>query len=185
MATVYDSIEPPFQRFIEKQHVFFTGTAARDGRVNVSPKGMDSLRVLSPNRIIWRNLTGSGNETAAHLDDTPRMTLMWCAFEGPPMIFRAYGTARAIHRLDLDWAEIDAHFTPDPAARQIFDLSVEMAMKSCGYGVPEMTYGGDRDTLVKWAEARGEEGLHAYWAEKNATTIDGAPTHIVERNLGT
>ncbi len=96
MATRFDKLSDAHQRFIEKQPIFFSGSAARDGRVNVSPKGMDTLRIFTPNRILWRNLTGSGNETAAHLADSPRMTLMWCAFAGPPMILRAYGTARAI-----------------------------------------------------------------------------------------
>lgn len=184
MATHYDSISPALAKFIAKQPVFFTGTAARDGRVNVSPKGQDSLRVLGPNRILWRNLTGSGNETAGHLDDIPRMTLMWCAFQGPPMIVRAYGTARAVHRLDPDWSELDAHFTPDPAARQVFDLAVEAVIKSCGYAVPLMSYEADRDVLADWSAKQGEDGLRAYWAEQNTETIDGRPTRIVERNLG-
>ncbi len=184
MGTQYDTIEAPLQKFIERQHIFFTGTAGPEGRVNVSPKGMDSLRILGPNRILWRNMTGSGNETAAHLDANPRMTLMWCAFDGPPMIVRAYGTARAIHRLDADWEVLDAHFSPEPAARQLFDMTVEMMQKSCGYAVPLMDFSADRDTLTKWAEKKGEAGLHAYWSERNSKTIDGQPTHIVERNLG-
>ena len=183
MATPYDRIEPPIRRFIEAQPVFFTGTAARDGRVNVSPKGMDSLRIMGPNRILWRNLTGSGNETAAHLDNSPRMTLMWCAFEGAPMIVRAYGTARSIHRNDRDWNQMDAQFTPDPAARQLFELDIDLVQKSCGWAVPEMTLVGPRDTLANWAEAKGEQGLRDAWARDNATTIDGTPTYIVERNL--
>ena len=183
MGTQYDRIEPAHQRFIEEQPVFFSGSAAREGRINVSPKGMDSLRVLGPNRIIWRNLTGSGNETAAHLDDSPRMTLMWCAFSGPPMILRTYGHARAVHRNDADWPELDGLFAPNMAARQVFDLSVELVQKSCGYAVPEMTYVQDRDTLTHWAEQKGEKGVHAYWAERNATTLDGVPTDIAKRNL--
>lgn len=184
MGTRYDRIEPPLQKFIEAQHIFFTGTAGPDGRVNVSPKGMDSLRILGPNRIVWRNFTGSGNETAAHLDASPRMTLMWCAFAGPPMILRAYGTARAIHRLDPDWAELDAYFTPHFSARQVFDLKIDLVQKSCGYGVPELDYRRDRPTLSDWAERKGEDGIHACWEEENSTSLDGQPTGIARRNLG-
>ena len=183
MGTQYDKIEPALEKFITKQPVFFTGTAAREGMINVSPKGRDSLRVLSPNRILWRNLTGSGNETAAHLDDTPRMTLMWCSFSGPPMIVRAYGTARAVHRNDPDWAELDGHFAPHMAARQVFDMSVDMVQKSCGYAVPEMDFVQERDTLENWAAKKGQDGIRDYWTNHNAETLDGVPTRIVERKI--
>ncbi|MEM7752334.1 MAG: pyridoxamine 5'-phosphate oxidase family protein [Pseudomonadota bacterium] len=184
MGTQYDALEAAHQRFIDKQPIFFVGSAAREGRINVSPKGMDSLRVLGPKRVLWRNMTGSGNETAAHLEDSPRMTIMWCAFSGPPMILRAFGTARAIHRLDADWATLDAHYTPDPAARQIFELDVDLVQKSCGYAVPEMEYVRDRDVLVNWAETKGPEGIRDYWATRNTETLDGVPTDIVARNIG-
>lgn len=183
MGTQYDTLEPAHKRFIEKQPVFFSGSAARDGKINISPKGMDALRILAPNRIIWRNLTGSGNETATHLADSPRMTIMWCAFSGPPMILRAYGTARAIHRNDAEWDELNGHFEENFAARQVFDLSVEMVQKSCGYAVPEMTFEKDRDTLVKWAENKGEDGVKEYWATRNTETLDGVATDIVAKNL--
>lgn len=183
MGTQYDDISPKLQKFIEAQPIFFSGSAAKEGRINVSPKGMDSLRVLSPNRIIWRNFTGSGNETAAHLADSPRMTLLWCAFSGPPMILRAYGTARAVHRNDADWDALDGHFTPDPAARQVFDLHVDMVQKSCGFAVPEMEYKQDRDVLTNWALQKGEDGIRDYWANRNTTTLDGVPTEIAKKNL--
>ncbi|MEM8804178.1 MAG: pyridoxamine 5'-phosphate oxidase family protein [Pseudomonadota bacterium] len=183
MGTQYDAISPKFQEFIEAQPIFFSGSAGREGRINVSPKGMDSLRILSPNRIIWRNFTGSGNETATHLADSPRMTLLWCAFSGPPMILRAYGTARAVHRNDADWDALDAHFQPDPAARQVFDLSVELVQKSCGFAVPEMEYKQDRDILSNWALQQGEDGIRKYWVNRNTTTLDGVPTEIEEKNL--
>ena len=182
MGTRYDEITPPLQKFIERQHIVFTGTAARDGRVNISPKGMDSLRVLSPNRILWRNFTGSGNETAVHLEDTPRITLMWCAFEGPPMILRSYGTARAIHRTDEDWAWAESHFTPDKALRQFFDVTVDVVQKSCGYAVPLMDYARDRDVLQNWATDKSENDIHAYWRNRNAISLDGTPSHIAEKN---
>ena len=186
MGTQYPALEPAHERFIAKQPIFFVGSAAPTGLINVSPKGMDSLRVLGPNRILWRNLTGRGNETATHVATSPRMTIMWCAFEGPPMILRAYGSARAIFRQEPDWAELDdPHFPPDPAARQLFDFKIEMVQKSCGYAVPEMTFKAERDVLTKWAEAKGEEGIHEYWATRNAKTLDGVETEIVARNLGT
>ena len=184
MGTQYPKLEEAHQKFIKKQPIFFVGSAATTGMINVSPKGMDSLRILGPNRIVWRNLTGSGNETAAHVAESPRMTIMWCSFEGPPMIFRAFGTARAIHRLDADWAELDAHFEPNISSRQLFDMTVEMAQKSCGYAVPEMDYIGDRDVLTKWAETKGEAGVQDYWATRNTKTLDGVDTDIVARNLG-
>jgi len=184
MGTRYDALEATHQKFIEQQPIFFVGSAAREGRINVSPKGMDSLRILGPNRILWRNLTGSGNETATHLDDSPRMTLMWCAFSGPPMILRAYGTARAIHLLDDDWATLDARFTPDPAARQLFDLTIDLVQKSCGYAVPEMEYKADREVLTNWAKNKGPDGIRDYWASRNTETLDGVSTRITARNIG-
>lgn len=185
MGTQYPSLEPAHEKFIAKQPIFFVGSAASTGMINVSPKGMDSLRVLGPNRILWRNLTGSGNETATHVAESPRMTIMWCAFEGPPMILRAFGTARAIFRQEPDWAELDdPNFEPDPAARQLFDFKINMVQKSCGYAVPEMSFEGERDVLKKWAITKGEEGIHDYWATRNTKTLDGVETDIVARNLG-
>lgn len=184
MGTQYPSLEAAHQKFIAKQPIFFVGSAASTGMINVSPKGMDSMRILGPNRILWRNLTGSGNETAAHVAESPRMTIMWCSFEGPPMILRAFGTARAIHRLDADWDALDAHFEPNVAARQLFDMKVEMAQKSCGYAVPEMDFKADRDVLKKWAEAKGETGVQDYWVSENTKTLDGVETDIVALNLG-
>ncbi|KAA2316194.1 pyridoxamine 5'-phosphate oxidase family protein [Pseudooceanicola sediminis] len=184
MAKQFDQIEDAHQRFIEEQHMFFTGTAAPDGYVNVSPKGMDSLRVLGPNRIIWRNMTGSGNETAGHLAQSNRMTLMWCSFTTRPMILRCYGTARTIHRLDPDWSALDAHFVPAFQARQIYDLTVTLVQTSCGYAVPFMDFVSDRDTLDKWAQSRGQDQVRDYWRDRNTLTMDGAPTGIVAGNLG-
>ena len=112
--------------------MFFVATAAPDGRVNLSPKGMDSLRVAGPNRILWRNLTGSGNETAGHLKALNRITLMWCSFALRPLILRAYGSARTISPVDADWAELNRRFPRGPGARQIFDVAVDLVQTSCG-----------------------------------------------------
>ncbi|MEX0283541.1 MAG: pyridoxamine 5'-phosphate oxidase family protein [Paracoccaceae bacterium] len=176
MGTQYDQIDDNYRKFIEEQHMFFVATAAPDGKVNLSPKGQDALRVLGPNRIIWLNLTGSGNETAGHLMEHPRMTIMWCSYTLKPMIYRAYGTARTIHRDDPEWDELAAHFPDYMGARQIYDMTVEMTQKSCGYAVPRMSFEQDRDTLSKWADDKGPEGIRTYWTERNSKTLDGKPT---------
>ena len=180
MAKFFEAINEELSAFIANQKIFFTGTAAAEGRVNVSPKGTDSLRVLGPNRVIWLNLTGSGNETAAHLAQVNRITLMFCAFEGKPLILRLYGSARTIHPRDKDWEELYAHFPDSNGARQIFDIQVESVQTSCGFAVPFMDYKEDRDVLTKWAENKGKDGIRQYWEDKNVTSIDGAPTGIFE-----
>ena len=178
MAKRFARIEDDHRAFIEAAHIFFVGTAAAQGRVNISPKGMDSLRVLGPNRIVWLNLTGSGNESAGHIAQVNRMTLMWAGFETRPLILRAFGTARVLHPRDSAWAELAGLFGTPLGARQLFDMSVDLVQTSCGYAVPHMDYAGERDTLARWAEDKGEAGIRAYWDEKNTTTLDGAPTHI-------
>ena len=180
MGTQYDSLSDQHISFIGKQHLFFTGTAGPEGKVNISPKGMDSLRVLGPNRIVWRNFTGSGNETAGHLAQVNRITLMWCSFTKQPMILRAYGSARTLHPRDAAWAEMAAHFPDQLGMRQIYDVSIDMVQKSCGYAVPFFDHAGDRDTLKHWAEDKGADGIPTYWAERNTKTLDGAPTGIVD-----
>ena len=179
MAKQFDQINDSHRSFIEAQHMFFCGSAAPDGRVNISPKGMDSLRVMGPNRIVWRNLTGSGNETAGHLARLNRMTLMWCGFEKQPMIMRAYGDAQVLHPRDAGFAALNALFPTALGARQIYDMRVQMLQTSCGYAVPFYTHAGDRDVLSKWAEDKGETGIATYWDERNRATIDGMPTHII------
>ncbi len=182
MARQFDHIDARNRAFIEEQHIFFVGTAAPDGRVNISPKGMDSLRVTGPNRIVWLNLTGSGNETAGHLLQANRMTLMWCSFTTRPLIMRAYGTATTLHVGDDGFDALAAMFPPpvgaSAGARQIFDMNVEMLQTSCGYAVPFFDYVGERDTLEKWNEDKGRTGIRHWWAERNAVTLDGVPTGI-------
>lgn len=182
MGKRFDSLTEDHIAFIGAQHLFFTGTAARDGRVNVSPKGMDSLRILSPDRILWLNLTGSGNETAPHLADHPRITLMWCSFTTRPLILRAYGTARAVHRSDPDWPALAAHLPDQPGARQIVDCRIDLVQSSCGFAVPFMDFAAERPVLRSWAEGKGEAGLRDYWATRNALSLDDVPTGI-EANL--
>ncbi len=179
MARQFPALDDDHRRFIAAQHIFFVGSAAETGRVNISPKGMDSLRVLGPNRVLWLNLTGSGNETAGHVARLDRMTLMWCSFEARPLILRAYGRAVATWRGTAGWDEAARHFPATPGARQVFEMAVDLVQTSCGYAVPFFDHAGPRDTLRHWAEQR-EGALPAYWAEKNRATIDGFPTGLPE-----
>ena len=182
MGKRFTELQPDHFTFIGEQHLYFTGTAAPGARVNLSPKGMDSLRILTPNRILWLNLTGSGNETAAHLALDPRITLMWCSFTTRPLILRAYGTARATHHDDPDWPMLKAQLPDQPGARQIVDVSIDLVQSSCGFAVPFMDFRDDRPVLKDWATNKGDEGLRSYWDTRNRETIDGLPTGI-EANL--
>lgn len=178
MASQFEQITDRLQEFIGQQQMFFVATAARGGRVNISPKGLDSLRVLSPNRIVWLNGTGSGNETAAHLLDSPRMTVMFCAFEAKPLILRVYGTAQSYQAGDDEWGEHIGRFPPMVEARNIFDLSVDMVQTSCGFGVPFFQYTEQRPLMESWATNKGAEGLAAYQQKTNLVSIDGLPTGL-------
>ncbi|RTQ48875.1 pyridoxamine 5'-phosphate oxidase family protein [Hymenobacter gummosus] len=178
MAKHHPDISPDIQAFIEQQHVFFVGTAAADGRVNVSPKGQDSLRVLGPHRVAWLNLTGSGNETAAHLRELNRITLMWCAFEGRPNILRLYGTAAVYHPRDAQWAELLPLFPPLPGARQIVAVEVDLVLTSCGMAVPLLDFRAERQELNHSMQKRGPEKVQEYWQQKNTRSLDGKPTGI-------
>lgn len=178
MASQYAALDSKHIAFIQRQHLFFVATAAADGRVNLSPKGLDAFRVLDSNRIIWLNLTGSGNETAAHLLQNDRMTIMFCSFDKQPLILRLYGRAQAVHINDDAWEGLYAQFPADPGARQIFDMQVDLVQTSCGFAVPFYTFAGERDTLTRHAEKQGEAGKLAYWRDSNATSLDGFPTGI-------
>lgn len=178
MAQQFPAISDRHREFIESQHVFFVGSAAADGRVNVSPKGLDSLRVLSPNRVVWLNGTGSGNETAAHVRAVNRMTLMFCSFERSPLVLRLYGTTREVQPDEAEWDELAGLFPPMLGARQVFDVDVDLVQTSCGYGVPLMEYAEERTLMHSWAEKKGPDGLAAYHLEKNASSIDGMPTGL-------
>lgn len=183
MGQRFPSLADKHIEFIAAQKMFFVATAMETGRVNLSPKGADSFRVLDPRRAVWLNLTGSGNETATHLSRNPRMTVMFCAFEGAPSILRLYGIARAIHRNDPEWTDFDQLFPASPGARQLVDLRIELVQTSCGFQVPLYEYLGDRTLLDDWAKNKGEEGIRAYWAEKNLLSMDGLETGIREGNL--
>lgn len=178
MATFYDGLTPKLTEFIEQQHIFFVATAQAEGRINLSPKGMDSFRVLSPTQIVWLNLTGSGNETAAHLLSHPRMTIMFCAFEGKPLILRLYGQAKAYHERDAEYQTHIGRFDTDAGARQIIILDIESVQTSCGYAVPLMEFQEERTILSQWATKKGRDGIKQYWEDKNTTSIDGYETQI-------
>ena len=180
MARFYSALEDKHRHFIAAQKLFFTATAPNDGRVNLSPKGMDSFRVIDAHCVAYLDLTGSGNETAAHLKHDGRMTIMFCSFDADPLILRLYGQGRAVRRQDADWATWRAHFPALPGERQIIVIDIESVQTSCGYAVPQFAYRGERDTLMRWAEKKGTLGLLEYWREKNQTSIDGLATGLLE-----
>lgn len=181
MAKPYDRITDELADFIARQPMFFVATATEEGRINLSPKGLDgTFKILSPNRVAFLNLTGSGNETAAHLRRDGRITLMFCSFGDKPWVLRLYGQGRAVHRRDGEWSELAGLFPSYPGQRQIIVVEVASAMTSCGFGVPRMALEEHRPTLSQWAEAKGEEGIRAYWEEKNQLSFDGWPTGLLD-----
>jgi hypothetical protein len=186
MAKQFPEISPALQEFILRQRVFFTASAAATGRVNVSPRGTDLLRVLGPKAVAYLDLTGSGNETAAHLRATGRLTLMLCAFEGAPMILRLYGAGRVLRRGGANYARLLAaeYGGVEPlGARQMIRLDIDLVQTSCGFGVPLFDHAGERPTLARWAEAKErQEGLEAYRRQKNTRSIDGLPTGLFEED---
>lgn len=179
MGKKLESITAELQEFIESQKLFFVGTASNDGRVNISPKGTDSFRVLGKNKIVWLNLTGSGNETAAHVIRNNRMTIMFCAFEGKPLILRLYGKAKIYHKRDSDFFKYSNLFPENVGGRQIIEMEVDLVQTSCGLAVPMMSFVEERTTLNAWAEKQGKDKIEEYWKNKNTTSIDGFDTKIL------
>jgi Pyridoxamine 5'-phosphate oxidase len=178
LANVHPTITPELRSFILAQPMFFVATAplSQEGHVNLSPKGLDTLRVLSPTEIAYLDLTGSGNETAAHLLENGRITFMFCAFQDPPKILRLFGTGRTVRPTDPDWPRLSADFPTLPGVRQLIVAQISRVQTSCGFGVPVMHLSSQRDQLPKWAERKRPEGLAAYQREKNTKSIDGLPT---------
>lgn len=178
MAQQFPSIEDRHRAFIEKQHIFFVASAAPTGRVNISPKGMNSFRVLGPNEVAYLDVTGSGSETAAHLhaSEDQRLTIMFCAFDGPPTILRLYGRGASLLRGSAAYSSLLPHFEALPGARQIIHLDVDLVQTSCGMGVPTFDYREERQELKRWAMRKDEEDLRKYWRLKNMKSIDGLPT---------
>jgi hypothetical protein len=182
VAKQFPSIDENHREFIARQRVFFTASAAAGSRVNLSPRGTDAFRVLGGNSVVYLDRTGSGNETAAHLRADGRLTIMFCAFEGPPLILRLYGRGRTLRRDGAEYrallAESFAGHEP-LGARQMIRLDVELVQTSCGFGVPLFDYQGERPTLDRWAEAKGDQ-IDAYRREKNTVSMDGLPTGLFE-----
>lgn len=180
MGKFYDSITNTLKAFIEEQHMFFVASAplSADGHVNLSPKGMDSFRVLGTHQVAYLDFIGSGNETSAHVLENGRITFMWCAFKGKPDIVRLYGTGRVILPDSAEWETLSPLFPVYDGARQIILADIHKTQTSCGYGVPLMEFVADRDTMLRWADAKGPEGREKYVAEKNVTSLDGLPTPL-------
>ncbi len=180
MSKFFDHIDPELAEFIRAQPVFFVATAAPGARINLSPKGMDTFRVLDEKRVAYLDLTGSGNETAAHLLREGRITIMFCSFDANAEIARLYGRGTVIHPGDKRWAELAACFPKLPGVRQVIEIRVESAMTSCGYAVPRMREMEARDTLEKYWIKKGELAKEDYWQEHNLRSIDGLPTGMPE-----
>lgn len=178
MAKTHPGISQELADWIARQPLFFNATAplSAKGHVNLSPRGLDAFRVLGPKRVCYLDFIGSGNETAAHLDENGRITIMFCAFDEPPRVLRLYGSGKVHLPGDSDWDGLRARFPDDfIGVRQIVDIEVERVQTSCGFGVPLMTHIGQRDRLHQWAKKRGPEGLQQYHKEKNSISIDGLP----------
>lgn len=176
MGRALDTISPELQAWIEAQPVFFVGTAPGvGGHVNVSPKGLDTFAVVDERTVVYLDLTGSGVETIAHVRDNGRITIMLCAFEGAPKIVRLQGHGRVVALDDPEVTPYLARFPDYPGARTVIVVELDRIATSCGYGVPLMRYEGERDRLVEWARAKGDDGIEEYHASKNAVSIDGLP----------
>lgn len=179
---VFDRISDELAEFIAAQPVFFVATApGNGGHVNLSPKGLDTLRVLDPVTVAYLDMTGSGNETSAHLADNGRLTVMFCSFGSRALILRLYGRGRTVLPGDERFEDLRARFPANPGLRQFIVLDVERVQTSCGYAVPRMDEARERDTLLRWSEKKGADGLSAYQQEKNAVSIDGLPAPLGTR----
>ncbi len=178
MAKVLPEISAELRAWIEAQPLFFVASAplSGDGHINLSPRGLNCLKVLEPHEVAFYDLVGSGNETAAHLAENGRITLMFCAFEGAPRILRLYGRGEVVRPEETDWEALRNHFSEEfPQARQIIRVAVSRVQTSCGYGVPLMSLQGQRKELLAWCEKKGEQGLQEYQHQNNRHSIDGLP----------
>lgn len=180
MAKFQNEIDDRIRKFIGEQKMFFTASAPNSGRINLSPKGIDTFRCLDENTVCYLDLTGSGNETAAHVAENGRLTIMFCSFDNAPLILRLYGTGEAVRPTSEKWNELSKLFDDFPGTRQIILLKVESLQTSCGFGIPLYEFVEDRKQLIEWAERKGGDGINAYWHEKNQKSIDGLPTKIFD-----
>ena len=179
---VFECITDELKEFITRQKMFFTGTAGESSRVNISPKGMDTFRVISPTTVAYLDHTGSGNETAAHLLENDRMTIMFCSFDKQAMILRLYGKGLSVYPSNADWGAFMPHFEETLGQRKIVVLEIDRVQTSCGFAVPRYEFIEERDVLYRWANMKGEDGLKEYRTNKNMSSIDGLPTGHVEPN---
>jgi len=183
MAERFKALNDQHKAFIARQRMFFTATAADGPHINLSPKGYDTFRIFDDASVGYLDYTGSGNETAAHLLADGRMTIMFCAFDGPPLILRLYGRGCALQRGEAAYQQrlVDFYDGAEPlGARQIIELAIELVQTSCGYGVPNLVYQGDRPSMDNWCEKKGEAGLADYRRAKNRVSMDGLPTGLTE-----
>ncbi len=180
MSEFFEKVTSELTEFIHAQKVFFVATAATGSRINLSPKGMDTFRVLDEKHVAYLDMTGSGNETAAHLLHDGRITIMFCSFDSTARITRIYGRGVVVHPRDARWTELIALFPKVPGVRQIIEIHVDSAMTSCGYAVPRMAEVTERDTLIKWAQKGGPGSIEKYWREHNLISIDGLPTGMAD-----
>ena len=182
MAKFYPELTDTLKGFIQEQKIFFTASAhaGPNGRINLSPKGMDTFRCLDNKTVAYLDLTGSGNETAAHVRENGRLTIMFCSFSEKPLILRLYGKGEIVRRDSEKWEKLAENFPSFLGERQIVVLHVESLQTSCGFGVPVFELKEERPKLIEWMEKKGEDGIEAYWLEKNQTSIDGLPTGICE-----
>lgn len=180
MGKFHNSIQQAHKEFIKEQHIFFTATAplSNDGRVNLSPKGLDCFRVLDDNKVAYMDLISSGNETSAHTLENGRITFMFCSFGNAPNILRLYGKGHAVLPGTAEWEEIAPYFFIYPSTRQIIVAHIDLVQTSCGFAVPMYEYAGDRHIHFDWAEKKGTNGLYEYMQEKNLKSLDGLPTDI-------
>jgi len=180
MGKFFDALLDTHQTFIRKQKIYFTASAplSADGHVNLSPKGMDSFRILSSNKVAYMDIIGSGNETSAHILENGRITIMFCAFEGPPNILRLYGKGYTVLPGDDEWQQLAPLFELQLATRQIIVADIHKVQTSCGFSVPYYEYTGERDHAQKWAAKKGADGLELYKSEKNRVSMDGLPTAL-------
>ena len=182
MGKFHAFITDQHKTFIQSQHLFFVGTAPlqAEGHINLSPKGLGSFRVLSPTRVAYMDIIGSGNETSAHILQNGRITFMFCAFDGPPNILRLYGKGDTVLPGDAQWDELASHFVILAATRQIIVADILKVQTSCGFGVPYYEYKGEREHAHQWAAKKGAEGLENYKQEKNLISMDGLPTPLAQ-----
>lgn len=178
MAKFYPELTSTLQAFIGQQQIFFTASAPAQGRINLSPKGMSTFRCISPQTVAYLDLTGSGNETSAHIIENGRLTIMFRSFAGEPLILRLYGQGEVVYPRDRTWSHWLSFFEELPGTRQIVILHIESVQTSCGFGVPLYEYQGDRDRLTDWAAQQGPAGLQTYQRQKNQVSIDGYPTRL-------